>query len=526
MTGMKMIPRNRLFFFLLFITQATNAHTTQKLYRSLHGTGQIRITTAGSYFLSDNWTAELNSPGLSAICIATSDVTLNLKGKSLSISTNSHTSATAGIELAPGVSNITITNGTIIGTRTHTPLPIGISGINNAHVTLKNLTITGCSESGISLSYGKGLTMKSITIRDTVNTHGSAVGLKLSHCTKIAISNSSIKTTRGGKTLTDFVAGIYIDSCNNGNLDQITTSNNKSIETSVYGIFLQNCSKFTCSQVYANQNTSKNSQSTCAGFFIVNSDENSFTQCLANNNVSTTAAVRGFEIQKSSDNIFRTCSALQNSAPQGSCIGFNNESSKYTAIHGCKAYDNLGGTTSCGFSSNASNDTHITKSKAIGNTTHNGSVIGIRFIGEIDGIIKKCTINTNEAPNGTAYGIALFKECFGTKILHNFTYKNFGQKQYGFYDDATYFTSFFRGNLAFNHGKTISDDHRILNSTATNYYIPNFRGSITNFIEEREHVVYTDLHNRLTNFSVNTTTKTVLHHQPLMTRSPFDEDVQ
>lgn len=505
---------------ILSVTNTSNAQIPQNAFGQINAYGQVLITKPGLYVFPHRWHANLKRSNLPAISISAPNVILNLDGKSLNLSSTSHTPVNAGIELAPGVEHVTITNGTINGTSTHTAMPIGITGIDNTKIKLSNLTITGCNEAGIDFTCSNRLTMQSITVRNTVNHLGNAIGIKLSGCKKVSIHSSSCKTTRGGLTTTDFVAGIYAENCEHCFFDQISASHNKSATTSAYGLFLQSCKEIVCSNVNANHNKSKNSSSTGAGFLIVNSDANTLTRCHANANVSTTtASARGFIIQDSSGNFLHRCVATGNAAPWGTSMGFDNRTSKYTYMHSCRAYSNKGKNSSFGFSSDASSGTHIINAKAIGNTAANGFAAGIRFINEQNSTVRHCEVLANNATLGSAFGIALFEECFGTKVSHNFISKNLGPKQFGFYDEATYFTNFLRGNISLNHGLTVGSCLRLLNSNATNYYMPHFHGNVAALVQEVHTLGFFSLRNQIINLSVNTASTSQLHPKQVLTRS-------
>ncbi len=497
------------------------AHLTQNAALLVNTSGQISITKPGMYVIAQGWTAVLSSSNKAAICIGASNVSLDLNGKSLTLSTTSHTPVAAGIELAPGVTDITITNGTINGASTYASMPVGITGIDNTRVKLSKLAIVGCDEAGISFSFSKHISIKFTSVLHTINTNGSAAGIKLSNCQNVTIKSSSCKKTQGGFTSTDFAAGIYANACNHCTFEEVNTSKNKSTYASAYGVFLQQCTDVVCTKVHANANVSKNATSTAAGFLLVNTDASSFIKCHANDNTSTTTGyARGFVITNATQTLLRKCVANNNTAPWGTSIGFENDSSKYTAIRSCKAQSNQGNSEGYGFLSSTGNGTQIFKSRAIGNTTKDGIAGGIKFLNETQGAILYCELLANNATLGTAFGIGLFQECFSSRISHNFLSKNRGPIQYGFYDESTYFTSFVRGNIAAEHGLTLSNNHQLLNNTATNYYIPSFRGNSSNLVQEAQTISALNVRNQIINISVNSPRSTNLCCKKLLTRSP------
>ncbi|HEX3409444.1 MAG TPA: hypothetical protein VHS07_04155 [Candidatus Binataceae bacterium] len=101
------------------------AHAQTKLSKPLNGS-TLRITKSGSYFLGANYVTALGA--LPAITVAVNNVTINLNGFSLIGPGGTATSSAIGINVAAGVSGLTVVNGTIAKIR-GTALVLGSNGI-------------------------------------------------------------------------------------------------------------------------------------------------------------------------------------------------------------------------------------------------------------------------------------------------------------------------------------------------------------------------------------------------------------
>lgn len=162
---------------------------------SLISSSTYTITSSGNYYLrcnvKFNWTDPTNSGVIkSAIVIATSNVTLDLSTYMLSENGNG---IAIGIQINPGVSNVTIKNGTI---RSFKGLGIQVKGANTIY--LNNLSILNNGTTVYDYLHGKSIW---------------AGGVQLANCSNIYMTkcvvngNSDTGLTGGG------VSNLQIEDC-------------------------------------------------------------------------------------------------------------------------------------------------------------------------------------------------------------------------------------------------------------------------------------------------------------------------
>lgn len=468
---------------------------------------QFKISKSGRYFLSTDLYAAPGRSNIPVIYIASSDVILDLGGKSLTLSSSNYMNSLAGIQLKAGIKNIIIMNGTINGTAQNSRMITGITGINNTNILLDNVQTVSCSSTGISFTSTSDLDL------NEVNVYGSNIGLSLNECKDGSIYDSSFcgannysntdaigilasnsnnfnlkdVSTSNNTASTGSAFGVSATSCHNFSLENVTALNNTSNNNSSYGLYFNNCSGFVSYNTKAQRNISGSAASICAGIFLIGSINNSFTRCCSNNNftTSTTAPVYGFRMTGGSHgNTFYQCEAIGNNgrSSSGTIAGFSNEASNYNTIEASTAINNSSlGTNSKVygiFSAAASLGTTIRNSKTIGNNAQNGSAYGIAFDGEIGGTIIENNSNANKG-GITAIGIAMLatsSACLNNTVEYNKIYSNIGNNgsnQFGFRDFSSDCTTFLRGNVSFGHGKVFTGGSARLdsNSTKMNYYL-------------------------------------------------------
>ncbi len=466
--------------------------------------GMFIIAKSGRYFLSTDILAAPCTSDIAIIYINASDTLLDLGGKSITLSsTGNITSCRAAIEIASGVRNITIMNGTINGQVTHSITAActtttsslrfnrGIMNpttgtIVNTNVLFDGLNIINCTTAAIDLRYVNDLSISNVsTYGSTDATIPSTKGLALANCNRGTITNSSFGGTYSAATGQGACYGIYATTCSNFALDNVTTSNNNiaSVNTAersgTYGIYLYQCTAFYCLNVNAggNKHFGKNSNSStgneCCGFFLNNTTNSVFDECLANNNIggyqygsNYTCSTYGFKLTSSSDgNSFTNCEASGNAGAADaagffigqsgsnifdSCLSLNNTSSKTT----------FGSRLSFGFTTTFGGNNFFNKCKATGNKINaraSNKAHGFAMRSEQASIIRSCDACFNGPGGitvaGEGYGIACLGHCNRCHIVSNILISNLGATaQFGFKDFSANFICYLQNNLAFAHG--------------------------------------------------------------------------
>lgn len=458
-----------------FNQQITNSALNNSAAATL---GQFKISESGYYFLSTDLQATPGKAGLAVIYIDASDVVLDLGNRSIVVSSKSTTPNTVGIQLAPGVNNITIMNGTISGYGTQASILTGISGLKNTNVTLENIQILKCNIAGINLDEVKNVFLKKIHIYGT-----GSIGLNLHKCLDGVIVESTFSgCSTETEVSTDNAFGIGADNCRNFALENVATTHNTSKSGSAFGIYLSTCSGFICDKISTSSNSVTGSGALCAGVRLLNSTGCSFTACSANNNTGLDAAtsVLGFSIAaKSMGNTFTNCEAMNNLGGN-TTAGFWISISKNTTLQGCSSVSN-GSSNKIAygfFSSGGGTHNFIRNCKANANYSLIGSAYGIACSNEKRSVIERCEASSNDGGTGSAYGIALLDTCINMVVEFNKMFANSASvANYGFKDFASNSTTLLRGNTAFGQGKSFTSGNSSLTDSRKMNYMLTYSAS-------------------------------------------------
>lgn len=144
------------------------------------------IINPGSYYLVSNLDLTVNT---NAIIIATNEVTLDLKG--FTISTSVLRGTGAGILLSGGVTDITIFNGHITGGNfQYLGSGITCAGTSPVNVHVADLLVAGCQSYGINLGTNNSTAVESCQVQ-AVNGYGILAGT-VSHSAAYECGNTAI----------------------------------------------------------------------------------------------------------------------------------------------------------------------------------------------------------------------------------------------------------------------------------------------------------------------------------------------
>ena len=464
----------------MLVTTPATTFNQQITSSSLNNTdsamlGQFKIMESGYYFLSTDLQTTPGQTDLAVIYINASNVVLDLGNRSIAVGLQSTLSNTAGIEVAPGVTNVTIMNGTINGVSNNTTsFLVGIRANENTNVTLENLQILNCSVAGINFNDVKSPYLKNVHVYNTAN-----VGALLQSCADGVIIDSSFNGCSVGTNQSAF--GLGAENCTNFALDNVSASNNSSSLGSAFGVYLDKCTGFECNRMNTSNNVIVGSGTFCAGVHLLSSTGCSFTHCSANNNTAPYASALGFSVANHANgNTFTECEASSNTGAN-SAAGFQISASKNTRLQECQSNNNQSTNIACGVLStlNSKNNV-IRKCKTNGNNSLSGNAYGIALTNEYGSIIEHCEASLNDGGRGSGCGIALIGTCVKTAISFNTMFSNTGStKQYGFKDFAPNSTTLLRANLAFGQGRSFTNGNSaaLVDSSAMNYMLTYSQGS-------------------------------------------------
>ena len=237
------------------------------------GTNGHTIQSEGCYQI----TASVNYKGnMSVLTIATSNITIDLNGQTLLYS-GPLDKTVHGIIINPGVSNVTIRNGTLMGFPGVGILSPGTLYHPVNHLTLDRVKIISCYQGIVLCTTNNAILINCITTGN-MNPTGTTQGIKCS-------------------------------SCKGTTMQQCMSNNNTSPLGSCYGYFLTGCK--TTSLSYCSASGNEGAQET-AGIYFENMLRNNCIQnCTCNGNSSTTGESYGILLANSEQ------AYVQDSATQG-----------------------------------------------------------------------------------------------------------------------------------------------------------------------------------------------------------------
>lgn len=474
--------------------------------------GLFIIRKSGRYFLANDLVAAPCTSHVAIVYIDVSDVILDLGGKSITLSTTGNMpSCRAAIELAPGVRNVAIMNGSINGLVQNnagntTRIDTGILSTSmNTNLQCDGMSIVSCETAGIALAGLTRLQLSNIQVYGSTNgVDASQYGVVLNDCSQ----GTCVQSTFCGMLAQSNTYGCYASNCADICFDTIVVSNNYSSQGNAAGMYLDTCTGFVCDKAKASNNNTIADATIAAGFLLSNATDNSFKNCVATNNnclASVTGSYAyGFGLFSGSHgNNFVACEAKGHrngdaTAISGITAGFGVNGSNSNLFKECIATNNSGCTVAGFYSTNNAVGTEIKSCRSRGNTSSCsvGSVYGILLEDEYCGLVQFCDVaaNIHRGFNCFAYGIALLGTCARCIVEYNKILSNQGyqaQHQYGYYDSALDSTTFLRGNVSFGHGHVFSGGANILTKTnMMNYWLsysePGILMNVQNLIKEAD----------------------------------------
>lgn len=362
-----------------------------------HADFSANITTAGEYFLSSDYIFDPSSQTTSAFVIDADNVTFNLNGN-LIIQTNQVPNVDA-IVINPNRSNVVIKNGTIKN--------FSGSGIRvkdgTSSVTIAHTAITNCSASGIFLDGNtSGTGIKNSLIYNCI----------ISSCT--GASNNPAYGLRivNGKTIT--IEDTLIVGC-----DAASTS-------SGYGIRIESSNGVECNRCKSVLNGGFKES---AGFNLLLSDDCSFKECVATQNVgrdsSSSATTSGFLLDQCNKTLILKSQSIANNSLSSGVIGFCARSGSRNIFEDCFSQVNTGSSYAAGFELSAETKSNIIKATSRCNKTLT-SGIGAGIV--LSSACSNCYLKDNALINNsgitTSYGIIDYRSPSTSLVVNNYAFNN------------------------------------------------------------------------------------------------------
>ena len=482
--------------------------------------GQFLITKSGRYFLSNDVVANPMFNNIPVIFIDTSDVVIDLGGKTLSLSASSHCVGNVGIKISPGLRNVFICNGTIsganaagVGNSFYTGIVAGDPTLTDnsvtANIILDSVIVTSCMQNGVALYNCKNIKVSSVSVQGitdlgTSRTAGATVqkaGMKLYKCSDVEVLDSDFNgvTLTSGFSAGDFAVGLNLELCRNVNCRNVTLADNKAFSAgSAIGLRIHGTvsSKFEDVRAVGNYSLSANSGDTLVAGALVEADwhtgiissGNMFKNCCFNDNLglatSLTSSAYGLRVTNSCHGtMLLNCVAANNQGILGCGISLynsNNNTLRDCMANGNHSDANKAYSQGCGYRAESGTGNLFIRCEARGNTVLGSTGVGVGttaaaiasnspFINpssfgfylsneSYSGIRDSMSASNcgNPSNNHVAYGIAYFGTCSSCLVAFSEIDANKAAYQYGFKDFAAESTTLLRGNISFAHGQCFS----------------------------------------------------------------------
>lgn len=307
----------------------------------------------------------INSPGLispggdvvfdpdvandSGYCIESSDVILDFGGFNISQDSGDPMAGFTGITVSPGLSNVTIRNGTIQG-MTGMAIVIG-EGCNN--ILIENITVIDCNAAGIlfngsSESIIEDGIIDNCLIYSCTGANGNpAYGLRLIYCDDITVQNCSFQRNDAASTNSGY--GCSIEWCTTCNLFNCTADANGGLNLGV-GYNVYNCQWCIVQNCNAMNTIARGTDPAAAvGFLIDTSDYTTVTDCICKHSNNTVAQAYGFEARNGTSNLFNNCEGNQSVGSTVAAGFYFNSTENASSILNCQSRINNGGSAGTGY---------------------------------------------------------------------------------------------------------------------------------------------------------------------------------
>lgn len=397
-------------------------------------TTMYTISASGKYFLGEDITISPANNNVTYIKITVDNVNLNLNG--FSINQAGIATGTVAIQVAPGLKNIIIRNGSLCGIRGTGIKAVSTSGNEIRHLFILSIDAINCTNLGVSLAYVQDSYIAGTQI---TGCNGSdpgapgAIGLSITNCNGIQIRNSNASNNKHSSS--GIAAGFYITDSETLLIENCALS--RAYGSFAYGLFLKNSACITCKDTSStrNQSTGTAADSSVYGFYLENCQYVTCVQCAASGQRATATSAdthaHGFYSTGGTNNVF------------DSCLSSGNIGGGYST-----------GSTGSGFT--------FTATEQFSAVAHSTSAANFGGPG---------------GTTGTGYGFKLGTGTTGPKQLTiegNYMAGNRGAQYYGYKDCTAASSTLLQKNISFGHGKVLPLTGEDITDTGTLNYWFNF----------------------------------------------------
>lgn len=422
----------------------------------------LDLTTSGRYYLNANLAVDPQNSGVTCIKISASNITLDMRGHTLSSTRVNLATGIIAIEVAANLYNVQIKNGTLSGMDgTGIKVNSGCTGLK-----IENMFVDNCTLVGVTIAANcHNFNMKDTIITRCDGSHSGsdgAVGFRIQSSNVIKIERCCFDLNQHATT--GHAMGVYATSCSHAVFINCSAHHNKAGTASgnaAYGFRIDGASNYShLIQCEANKNISQNGP--VYGFSVDAATGGSeLMESHADNNTAVGGDCHGFSFTSSSDFILISRCNAQGNTGDNHVYGFKFNASDYVAVHHCVALgqSTTGTTKNCyGFYSTGGNGNTFQDCKSFGNkASASGAATSAGFClagSEKYTNIIRCESKSNLGGAGTAYGIYL-ESAASCTIKANEIFVNTGTTDgFGIKDATANSISCYIENVAYGNSKT------------------------------------------------------------------------
>ena len=362
------------------------------------------ISTPGLYAFGSDVTYTSNVSNQPIIDITCDHVTLDLSGHLVNQDPTSSATGLIGILIRPGLSDIIVKNGTVG--------PLDGTGIvvqeDCTEITLEDLTVSDCTEGGISLIGTSEKPISDVTVKSNAvmscgsNKSTNAIGLSATYVNALTIEASSFNRQNNGAQAS---IGLFLSQCQSAGITSCSCNNNSGLLQGK-GVWLDQCTNCRLNECTIIQNGSTENDTSAIGYGLHTTNSTNIL-CIG----STIAGA--FSLG-------------------GSAAGIRADECSNIGILNSICVENIGNTVAAGYLLDSSDGSAILNSIAEGTQALSGSAYGIYL---------------NRSPECSIRGNTILK-CSGAR------------ESFGIADTAQPSISVIIDNYAFNCGTNYSVQYR------------------------------------------------------------------
>lgn len=314
-------------------TTVGSSQITEEYQYIIAASGQD-ITTSGVYLFSESIEYTTDSTGPAAICISVDNVTIDLNGQML-LCEDGVGATVHGICIDPGVKNVTIKDGTIVGFPGNAIDMEGTAALPIFNVKMENMRMV-TNEGGVFGEYVRNAVIEEVNIHDTQKTD-NVYGFYFSNSDSVYI-NKCISNRAKTVTTSKQAYGVYFNHCIASTVEDTMCSNNQG-QNGVTGIYFTDA---ITSGIDTSITVGEDNYQT----FI---ESNYIINCTCNNNISLLGDAHGIHLDQADLVYVDGCTmrnnraGLQNSTPIKQSYGLRLQNAQnITAVGNLATRNNFG----------------------------------------------------------------------------------------------------------------------------------------------------------------------------------------